>query len=42
MKFSQLTLNFVPFVSGNIDYNKRIFDIYYKNAEILSGSGKGK
>ncbi|MFH5051356.1 hypothetical protein ACHH1U_21935, partial [Citrobacter freundii complex sp. 2024EL-00224] len=42
VKFSQLTLNFVPFVSGNIDYNKRIFDIYYKNAEILSGSGKGK
>lgn len=42
VKFSQLTFNFTPFILGDIDYNKRIFDIYYKNAEVLSSIEKGK
>ncbi|QMN71727.1 EpsG family protein [Citrobacter freundii] len=42
VKFEQLTFNFFPFVSGEIDYKKRISDIFYKNAEVLSGSGVEK
>lgn len=42
VKFEQFTFNFTPFVLGDIDYNKRIFDIFYKNAEVLSSSSIGK